>query len=110
MADAIHAEFADLLREHRTFPPPAEFAAHAIANDEGIYADAANDPEAYWARLAGELEWSTPWTKILDWQPPHAKWFVGGRINASVNCVDRHFRTARRNKAAIIWEGEPGDH
>jgi acetyl-CoA synthetase len=109
MADAIHAEFADLLREHRTFAPPAEFTAHAIVSDDRIYTDAANDPEAYWARLAGELEWSTPWTKVLDWQPPHAKWFVGGRINASVNCIDRHVHTARRNKAAIIWEGEPGD-
>src|SRR5437773_2498488 len=109
MSDAKHAEFADLLREDRSFAPAADFTARAVAKDERIYADAANDPEAHWARLAAELEWSTPWTKVLDWQPPHAKWFVGGRINAAVNCVDRHVRTARRNKAAIIWEGEPGD-
>ena len=59
--------------------------------------------------FAAELEWIQPWTKVLDWKPPHAKWFVGGQLNVSVNCLDRHVRTARRNKAAIIWEGEPGD-
>src|SRR5205807_1476466 len=74
-----------------------------------IYADAERDPEAFWAKFADELEWSRRWDRVLDWQPPHAKWFVGGRLNASVNCLDRHVRTARRNKAAIIWEGEPGD-
>jgi acetyl-CoA synthetase len=104
-----HAEFDDLLREGRTFPPPAAFKTQAVAADEGVYAEAARDPEAFWARLAGELEWSRPWTTVLDWQPPHAKWFVGGQLNASVNCLDRHVRSARRNKAAIIWEGEPGD-
>jgi acetyl-CoA synthetase len=107
MADANH-EFDDLLREDRTFPPPASFAAHANAT-ESLYAEAARDPEAFWARFARELEWSRPWDRVLDWQPPHAKWFVGGTINASVNCVDRHVRGPRRNKAAIIWEGEPGD-
>src|SRR5665213_1143215 len=101
--------FDDLLREDRSFPPSEEFRANAVARDERIYADAAADPEAYWASLAAELEWSRPWTQILDWQPPHAKWFVGGQLNVSVNCVDRHVRNGRRNKAAIIWEGEPGD-
>jgi acetyl-CoA synthetase len=104
-----HAEFDDLLQEGRTFPPPQAFKAQAVAADEGIYAEAARDPEAFWARLADELEWSRPWTRVLDWQPPHAKWFIGGQLNASVNCVDRHLRGARRNKAAIVWEGEPGD-
>ncbi len=104
-----HAEFDDLLREDRQFPPPEEFRAHAVVRDERVYADARQDPEAHWARLAGELEWSRPWTQVLDWQPPHARWFVGGQLNASVNCVDRHARSPRRNKAAIIWEGEPGD-
>ena len=70
---------------------------------------AASDPEGFWEGFARELEWSKPWSKVLDWNPPHAKWFVGGKINASVNCLDRHLRTPRRNKAAIIWEGEPGD-
>jgi acetyl-CoA synthetase len=102
-------EIEDLLGEDRTFPPPPDFRAKAIVRDESIYAEADRDPEAFWAKLAGELEWSTPWNRVLDWQPPHAKWFVGGKINASVNCLDRHVRGARRNKAALIWEGEPGD-
>jgi acetyl-CoA synthetase len=109
MSDLKHAEFADLLREDRNFTPPDDFRARAVVRDERIYDEAARDPEAFWARLAGELEWSRPWTKVLDWQPPHAKWFVGGQLNASANCVDRHVRNGRRNKAAIIWEGEPGD-
>jgi acetyl-CoA synthetase len=109
MTDEKHAEFDDLLREDRTFPPPPEFRAAAVARDDKLYAEAARDPEAHWAKFAAELEWSTPWTTILDWQPPHARWFVGGRLNASVNCVDRHVKNGRRNKAAIIWEGEPGD-
>jgi acetyl-CoA synthetase len=104
-----HAEFDDLLREDRVFPPPDQFRAHAVVRDEGVYADADRDPERHWAQLAGELEWSRPWNQVLDWQPPHAKWFIGGQLNASVNCVDRHARGPRRNKAAIIWEGEPGD-
>jgi acetyl-CoA synthetase len=105
----VSAEIAALLTENRTFPPPESFRARATVTDAGIYDEAARDPEAFWARFAGELEWSTPWTKVLDWNPPHAKWFVGGTINASVNCLDRHLGSARRNKAAIIWEGEPGD-
>jgi acetyl-CoA synthetase len=110
MADPkINPEIADLLREDRTFPPPADFRARALVRDEQIYEDAARDPDAFWAKFAGELEWSRPWDQVLDWQPPHAKWFVGGRLNASVNCLDRHIRGARRNKAALIWEGEPGD-
>ena len=109
MADPIRAEFSDLLHEDRTFPPPASFRANALVSDETIYADAERDPEGFWARMAGELEWSRPWDKVLDWQPPHAKWFVGGQLNVSVNCLDRHVRGARRNKAALIWEGEPGD-
>ena len=103
------AEFADLLREDRTFPPPPEFRNAAHVRDETIYEDAARDPERFWASFANELEWSRKWDRVLDWQPPHAKWFVGGKINASVNCLDRHVRGPRRNKAALIWEGEPGD-
>jgi acetyl-CoA synthetase len=109
MSDPKHAEFDDLLREDRNFTPSDAFRSSAVVRDEQIYADAANDPEAFWARLAGELEWARPWTKTLDWQPPHAQWFVGGQLNASANCIDRHVRSGRRNKAAIIWEGEPGD-
>jgi acetyl-CoA synthetase len=109
MADPIRAEFSDLLREDRTFPPAPAFRAQAHVRDESIYAEADRDPEAFWARMAGELEWSRQWDKVLDWQPPHAKWFVGGALNISVNCLDRHVRGPRRNKAALIWEGEPGD-
>src|SRR5262245_60418582 len=109
MADSKHAEFDDLLREDRTFVPPEAFRAGAHVHDERIYEDADRDPEGFWARFARELEWLRPWDRVLDWQPPHAKWFVGGRINISVNCLDRHVRGARRNKAALVWEGEPGD-
>jgi acetyl-CoA synthetase len=76
---------------------------------DDLLREAAADPEAFWAAQAKDLDWSEPWTEVLDWQPPHAKWFVGGKLNASVNCVDRHIKGPRRNKAALIWEGEPGD-
>ena len=101
--------FDALLQEDRVFEPPAEFAAKANANDPGIYEEADRDHEGFWAKFAGELEWSRPWDTVCEWTPPTVKWFLGGQINASVNCVDRHVRTARRNKAALIWEGEPGD-
>src|SRR5215470_1989266 len=102
-------EIADLLQEDRSFPPSKPFTDQANVRDEGVYERAERDPEAFWAAFASELEWSTPWSKVLEWTPPHAKWFVGGTLNASVNCVDRHVRGGRRNKAALIWEGEPGD-
>ena len=86
-----------------------EFGAQATIDDEDVYARAERDPEAFWAGFAEELEWFSQWTQVLDWNPPHAKWFIGGTLNASVNCVDRHVRGPRRNKAAIVWEGEPGD-
>jgi acetyl-CoA synthetase len=107
--DNALAQIDALLQENRHFDPPAEFAAAAHVNDASIYEAAEKDPESFWAKFASELEWSRPWTKVLDWKPPHAKWFVGGKLNASVNCLDRHVRGWRRNKAAIIWEGEPGD-
>jgi acetyl-CoA synthetase len=103
------AEISALLQEDRSFPPSEEFRRQANIADPEIYARAAQDPEAFWASMAAELEWIKPWDTILKWDPPHAQWFVGGKLNASVNCVDRHIRTARRNKAALIWEGEPGD-
>ena len=103
------AEIADLLQEDRSFEPSPEFRAVATVRDESVYARAEADPERFWADFASELEWSTPWSRVLEWKPPHAKWFLGGTLNASVNCVDRHVRGPRRNKAAIIWEGEPGD-
>jgi acetyl-CoA synthetase len=102
-------EINALLDEQRIFPPSPDWRARALVTDAEVYARAARDPEAFWAGFAGELEWIEPWTRVLEWRPPHAKWFLGGKINASVNCLDRHVRTARRNKAAIVWEGEPGD-
>jgi len=98
-----------LLHETRVFPPPPEFARAAHVSDAAVYAEAARDPEAFWAARAAELEWSRPWDRVLEWNAPDAKWFVGGRLNASVNCLDRHLRGWRRNKAALVWEGEPGD-
>ncbi|HEY5492372.1 MAG TPA: acetate--CoA ligase [Gemmatimonadaceae bacterium] len=98
-----------LLTENRSFPPSDHFRHHAAANDGALHAEAERDFEAFWARHANELEWMVPFTDTLEWTPPHAKWFQGGRLNVSVNCVDRHVRGARRNKAALIWEGEPGD-
>ncbi|HXE61562.1 MAG TPA: acetate--CoA ligase, partial [Gemmatimonadaceae bacterium] len=98
-----------LLQETRKFPPPADFSRAANVPSRDVYDRAARDPEAFWAEMARELEWSKPFTKVLEWNPPWAKWFQGGTLNASVNCLDRHLRGPRRNKAALIWEGEPGD-
>jgi acetyl-CoA synthetase len=110
MSDIKDPEISALLREDRVFEPAADFRAAAHVRDDAPYDEAERDFEAFWAKFASELEWSRKWTSVLDWSnPPHAKWFSGGQINVSINCVDRHVRTARRNKAAIIWEGEPGD-
>jgi acetyl-CoA synthetase len=98
-----------LLTETRRFAPPEVFRSQAVAADPGIYERAGRDPEAFWAEWAGQLDWVEPWQRVLDWEPPHARWFSGGRLNASANCLDRHVRSGRRNKAALIWEGEPGD-
>jgi acetyl-CoA synthetase len=98
-----------LLNERRGFPPPSDFARHAVISDPGVYERAAADPEAFWAEQAATLEWITPWRTVCDWQPPRARWFDGGQLNVAANCLDRHLDSARRNKAAIVWEGEPGD-
>jgi acetyl-CoA synthetase len=98
-----------LLKERRTFKPPTEFKRAAHIKSKAVYREATKDPEQFWAKQAKDLEWFKPWKKVLQWKVPHAKWFVGGKINVSVNCLDRHIRTARRNKVALLWEGEPGD-
>ena len=98
-----------LLDEERLFPPPDECSRNANMADPDIYQRAAKDPEAYWAQAAESLEWMCKWDRVLDWKPPIAQWFVGGKLNVSVNCLDRHVRGWRRNKAAFIWEGEPGE-
>jgi acetyl-CoA synthetase len=102
-------EIDALLKEERRFPPSEEWTRRANVADPGIYERAASDPEAFWVSFAGELEWMRTWDEVVRWEAPHAQWFVGGKLNVSVNCVDRHARTARRNRAAIVWEGEPGD-
>jgi acetyl-CoA synthetase len=98
-----------LLIENRKFPPAESFRRGAHISTPAIYAEAERSPEAFWAARANELEWFEKWDTVLEWTPPHAKWFVGGKLNVSVNCIDRHIATAHRNKAALVWEGEPGD-
>ena len=101
------------LKEQRLFAPPADFSAKAhvpsMAEYDRLYEEADRDPEGFWGKIAGELDWFEPWTKVLEWEAPWAKWFVDGKLNISHNCLDRHLTGARRNKAAIIWEGEPGE-
>jgi acetyl-CoA synthetase len=98
-----------LLREHESYPPPERFRKSANARDDDIYTRANNDPEGFWGEQAALLQWSKKWDKVLDWKPPFARWFPGGRINVSENCLDRHVHSHRKNKAAIMWEGEPGE-
>lgn len=99
--------------ENRLFPPPAEFSEQAHIKSfkeyEKLYKEAEKDPAAFWAKQAEALDWFHKWDKVLEWEEPHAKWFVGGKLNISYNCIDRHLKSWRKNKAAIIWEGEPGE-
>jgi acetyl-CoA synthetase len=95
-----------LLHEGRRFEPPEDFVAHANAKP-GIYDEAEADPVSWWEEQARSLEWAEPWTEVLDWKVPFAKWFVGGKLNASVNCVDRHVAAGRGDKVAFHWVGEP---
>ena len=101
--------FDDLLREEREFPPPPAFRDAAVVRDKGLYEAGTADPEKFWENEAKTLHWFTPWSKVLEWNPPHARWFVGATTNISWNCLDRHLMGPRRNKAALIWEGENGD-
>ena len=98
-----------LLHEGRQFAPSREFRAQANASDLEIYGRGAADPEAFWASWARELAWFEPWDRVLVWAPPHARWFEGGRLNVAYNCLDRHVEGTRRDKTALIWEGEPHD-
>jgi acetyl-CoA synthetase len=103
------SEIDALLHEHRSFSPPDSFRKGAHVSDTTMYDAAAENPEAFWEAQAKQLAWYKQWDRVLEWKPPHSTWFVGGKLNISVNCVDRHIGGARRNKAALIWEGEPGD-
>jgi len=95
--------------EDRTFPPPEDFVADALVNDDSMYARANEDWEAFWAEQAKELDWFRPWDTVLDWKLPFAKWFEGGTLNVSYNCLDRHVAAGRGDRVAFHWEGEPGD-
>jgi len=111
MSDSSAIE--SILNESRVFAPPADFASAAEIGSfeeyEKLYARADADPESFWAEQADALHWFKRWEKVLEWNEPFAKWFVGGKLNVSYNCLDRHLSTWRKNKAAIIWEGEPGE-
>jgi len=102
-----------LMSEKRVFPPSAEVSAQAhiksVSEYDTICRKAAEDPETFWAGIASELHWFQKWDRVLDWDLPFAKWFVGGKTNISFNCLDRHLQTHRKNKVALLWEGEPGD-
>ncbi len=109
----VNTNIESLSHEERVFPPPAQFSQEAhlksMVELESLRREAHEHPEEFWARMADELHWFRKWDTVLQWEPPHAQWFVGGKINISYNCLDRHLSTWRRNKAALIWEGEPGD-
>jgi acetyl-CoA synthetase len=113
MTSPAPSHITSVLKETRSFAPPPEFAAQAhiksVGEYEALWRKAKDDPESFWADQADSLTWFQRWDRVLDWQEPHAKWFVGGKLNASVNCLDRHLDGPRRNKAALLWEGEPGD-
>jgi acetyl-CoA synthetase len=113
MATQPASSITSVLQETRRFPPPAEFAAAANIKSEAEYQAmwqrAKDDPAGFWGELANNLHWFKKWDKVIDGEMPNTKWFVGGKLNVSYNCLDRHLTTARKNKAAIIWEGEPGD-
>jgi acetyl-CoA synthetase len=111
---SVTSNIESVLHEERVFHPPENFRAGARINSmeelERLREEARREPEAFWGRMAeAELHWFKKWDAVLEWELPHARWFVGGKINIAYNCLDRHLATWRRNKAALIWEGEPGE-
>ena len=98
-----------LLTEDRRFSPSEDFRTRAVVSDADIYERANTDRESYWVEWAEQLDWFRRWDSVLEWKPPHAKWFVGGKLNVAYNCLDRHLNSSRSDQAALIWEGEPGD-
>jgi acetyl-CoA synthetase len=98
-----------LLRENRVYAPSEEFKKKALIQNRDLYEEAERNPEAFWAKQAEQLEWIEPWKRVLEWTPPYAKWFDGGKINLTYNCLDRHVQSSLRHKAAIVWEGESGE-
>jgi len=110
---AFNPNLESILRENRVFPPPPDFAVKAriksLEEYEALYQQSVEDPETFWGGVAQELHWFAPWTKVLEWDLPWAKWFVGGKLNLCYNCVDRHALGDKANQVAILWEGEPGE-
>ena len=110
---AANQDLDSTLREFRVFPPPPAFSARAhiksLEEYETLYKQSIDDPETFWAGVANDLHWFKRWDKVLEWNLPHAKWFVGGKLNLCHNCVDRHALGPRAGKTALIWEGEPGE-
>src|SRR5689334_2080672 len=102
-----------ILREKRVFKPSPEFSKKAHVKSftqyKRTYKDSIWNIQKFWAKAARDLTWFERWNKTLEWKVPFSKWFIGGKINVSYNCLDRHLTTWRRNKAAILWEGEPGE-
>ena len=114
MAQQSTGQLDTVMHETRVFPPTAEISARAriksMAEYQQLWDEAAADPPAFWAKLAkDELHWFEPFTQALEWNEPFAKWFVGGKTNASYNCLDQHVAAGRGDRVALIWEGEPGD-
>src|SRR5246500_2736600 len=109
----MHDSIESHLIEERLFQPPRHFARKAriksLQQYRRMYRESMKKPAEFWGREAKELTWHAPWKKVVEWKAPFAKWFVGGKLNVSENCLDRHLSGHRRNKAAILWEGEPGD-
>jgi acetyl-CoA synthetase len=107
--EQLEHELETLLDVER-FEPPDEFRGHALISDPSVYEEAGRDPERWWETQAAELDWFEPWHQVLDWSnPPFAKWFVGGKLNASVNCLDRHVEAGRGDRVAYHWRGEEGE-
>lgn len=113
MSEPNETAIESILQEERVFPPPTAFSEQAhiksFAEYELLYEEAEKNPEQFWASAAESLHWFKGWDRVLEWNEPHAKWFVGGTTNVAYNCLDRHLETWRKNKAAFIWEGEPGE-
>ena len=105
----VEATIDALLSENRVFEPPDEFRRRALWNDPAVYERAAADPESFWAEQAESLAWFKKWDRVSEWNPPWVKWFLGGTLNASYNCLDRHIEAGGGAKVAYYWEGEPGE-
>ncbi|HEX7196522.1 MAG TPA: acetyl-coenzyme A synthetase N-terminal domain-containing protein, partial [Candidatus Limnocylindria bacterium] len=114
MSDEAHATgdaIENLLREDRTFPPSPEFVADAVLSDPSIYERTATEEgfRAFWTEEGNRLDWMEPWSELYTWDAPYAKWFIGGKLNVSANCLDRHVANGLGERVAYFWEGEPGD-